>query len=274
MTYLSNDSIGLKTPSLRLIWATCLPVILAGCAEFFEKPAPAPVFQGGIPQARPIPEPVYPNTGPTPPVQPKDSDTAIEIKPLPSTPTIKPIEIKPEPIPTYRDGNSLLTPEQEQELAEFEHRQQQADEPVTQEAPPETDGAFTDFLPSPPVPETPPPPPFEPLTEFAPQSPAVGALMLAANKNTDQGKIDSATTSIERAIRIEPRNAALYYKLAVLRLEQNKPRLAEGLAKKSALLASGDKQLKKHSWLLIAKARDMQNNPEGAKEARAQAEKY
>jgi hypothetical protein len=39
-------------------------------------------------------------------------------------------------------------------------------------------------------------------------------------------------------------------------------------------LAGNDKALKKHSWLLIGRARDMQNNPDGAKEARKKAEKF
>lgn len=98
--------------------------------------------------------------------------------------------------------------------------------------------------------------------------------MLAANKNADKGNVESATTTIERAIRIEPRNPTLFYKLALLRLKQSKPALAEDLAKKSALLAGNDKALKKHSWLLIGRARDMQNDPEGAKEARKKAEKF
>ena len=121
---------------------------------------------------------------------------------------------------------------------------------------------------------TPQPPSFQPLENFAPLSPVVGALVLAANKSSSQGNIDSATTTIERAIRIEPRNATLFYKLALLRLKQSKPGMAEDLAQKSLLLASGDNQLKKHCWLLIAKAREMQNKPQGAEEARGKADKF
>ncbi|MGR8999486.1 MAG: tetratricopeptide repeat protein [Gammaproteobacteria bacterium] len=119
-----------------------------------------------------------------------------------------------------------------------------------------------------------PPPPFEPLESFAPLSPAVNALALAANQNTQSGNIDAAAATIERAIRIEPRNATLYYKLALLRLKQSKPRLAEDLAKKAALLASNDTQLKKHSWLLVARAREMQGDLKGGKAARAKAEQF
>ncbi|MDD5273810.1 MAG: hypothetical protein PHU14_13970, partial [Methylovulum sp.] len=125
-----------------------------------------------------------------------------------------------------------------------------------------------------PPPPPPPPPVFEPLQTFAPLSPVVGTLVLAANKSADKGNVESATATIERAIRIEPRNPTLFYKLALLRLRQSKPVLAEDLAKKSALLAAADKQLKKHSWLLIARAREMQNNLDGAKEARKKADNF
>jgi Tfp pilus assembly protein PilF len=100
------------------------------------------------------------------------------------------------------------------------------------------------------------------------------ALVIAANQNTQKGDIQSATTTIERAIRIEPRNATLYYQLAVLRLKESKPTLAEDLAKKCLLLASNDTRLKKHSWLLIAEAREMQKDFDGSKEAKDKADGF
>jgi len=240
----------------RFFLVGCLPAALTGCAEFYAANPPAPVYDGAGAT-------VYRQHKPQPPVVQKQPEpkTAVETQPLDTGTPIAPIEITPEPLPPEQ---TLLTPEQEQELLALEQGQQPAPEPQ----PATPDGSLAV------QPDIPPPPPFEPLQTFAPLSPGVGALVLAATKTAGQGNIDSATTTIERAIRIEPRNATLYYKLALLRLKQSKPRLAEDLAKKSALLASGDKQLKKHSWLLIAKARDMQNNPEGAKEARAKADQF
>jgi hypothetical protein len=125
---------------------------------------------------------------------------------------------------------------------------------------------------------TPPPAseltPFEPMEVTVPLSPAVGALVSAANQNSKTGDLDSAAASIERAIRIEPRNATLFYKLALLRLKQSKPHLAEDLAKKSALLASTDNTLKKNCWLLIAHAREVQQDFAGAKQAREKADNF
>ena len=63
----------------------------------------------------------------------------------------------------------------------------------------------------------------------------------------------------------------MYYKLALLKLKASKPREAEDLAKKAALLASNDIAIKKHSWLLIAKSREVQGNIDGANEARTKA---
>ncbi|NOR68975.1 MAG: hypothetical protein GQ532_04655, partial [Methylomarinum sp.] len=105
-------------------------------------------------------------------------------------------------------------------------------------------------------------------------SPAIVALMSEADRNSKAGQLDSAVATIERALRIDARNPILTYKLAVLRLKQSKPRLAEDLAKKAALLAGKDKNLKKQSWLLISEARRQQNNLYGAKEAKLKANSF
>lgn len=116
--------------------------------------------------------------------------------------------------------------------------------------------------------------PFKPLDSVASGSAAVSALVLASNQDSQAGKMDSAVATMERAIRLEPRNPTLLYKLAVLRLQQAKPAQAEDLAKKAALLASKDARLKKHSWLLIARAREVQQDHAGAKEARQKADSF
>ncbi|MGZ8152759.1 MAG: tetratricopeptide repeat protein [Methylococcaceae bacterium] len=234
----------------RFLLICTLPSLIVGCAGFDTQP-PAPVYQGGSPVYT-----RYPSAAPkVEPVIIEKPVDIVETKPLEDrkTPITAPIEMLPEP----------LTPDQETPLEE----EPSAAELTLPELPP------AEIVKPAPPPE-PASPPFTPLESFAPMSPVVGSLVVSANKNTQSGDIESATTTIERAIRIEPRNATLYYKLAVLRLNQSKPRLAEDLAKKSALLATNDNQLKKHSWLLIAKAREMQKNFDGAKEARAKASKF
>ena len=105
-----------------------------------------------------------------------------------------------------------------------------------------------------------------------PMSPAVLALVSEAERSSASGDLESAVVTIERALRIDSRNPTLTYKLAAIRLKQFKPRLAEDLAKKAALLSADDKALKKKSWLLISEARRQQKNYHGAKEARLKAD--
>lgn len=104
--------------------------------------------------------------------------------------------------------------------------------------------------------------------------PAVIALLTDADRNRASGNLDAAVVSTERALRIDSRNPTLTYKLAQLRIKQNKPQLAEELAGKAALLAGSDLDLKRKSWLLIAEARRMQQNYQGAKEAKAKSESF
>ena len=110
------------------------------------------------------------------------------------------------------------------------------------------------------------------LPKTKPLSPAILSLVKEAEKSSRAGDYESAVSTIERALRIEPRNPTLTYKLAQLRLKQSKPRLAEDLAKKAALLSAQDKTLKRQSWLLISEARKQQNNDYGAKQARIKAD--
>jgi hypothetical protein len=218
----------------RFILIFSLPSFLAGCSEFYGSQPPAPVYGSGSTVYSKTPPSLSKPKAPKPIISEPTSEGSDEIV---KTKPLKEFAPVTEPIEELKP--EPLTPEQEQ----------QGQEALA-------------------------PPPFEPLETFAPLSPAVSALALAANQNSKSGNIESATTTIERAIRIEPRNATLYYKLALLRLKQSKPRLAEDLAKKAALLASNDVQLKKHSWLLVARAREMQGDLKGSSEARAKADKF
>ena len=231
-------------PLKRLIIICTLPSFIAGCAEFYGSEPAAPVYE---------PQPKIQKQAAKP--QKKSKSHKVPSKETVKTqPLVEFSEIKPEPLFPSASPNS---------------------EPIPSNTPEST-------LPAPPASEaqvsSPPPPseltPFEPIEATVPLSPAVGALVLAANQNSKAGDLDSAAASIERAIRIEPRNATLFYKLALLRIKQAKPHLAEDLAKKSALLASNDNTLKKHCWLLIAHAREMQNNFSGADDAREKADRF
>ncbi|MGZ5045177.1 MAG: tetratricopeptide repeat protein [Methylobacter sp.] len=224
----------------RLVIICTLPSFLAGCAEFYGSQPPAPIYGGQPKSQKPSSnqQKRAKSSGAASKgvvkTQPLKDFSAIKSEPLAPPPELPPAE----PTPT---------------------------EPATLEA-------LEPSLPTPPAPSE--LTPFQPIEATVPLSPVVGALVSAANQNSKAGDPDSAAASIERAIRIEPRNATLFYKLAVLRLQQSKPRLAEDLAKKSALLASTNNTLKKHCWLLIAHAREIQQDFAGAKEARAKADSF
>ena len=98
------------------------------------------------------------------------------------------------------------------------------------------------------------------------------ALLDGAEENRLAGRYDLAASSLERAIRISPRDPVLWNRLAQVRLDQEKPGLAESLAKKSNLLAEGNRQLQYNNWMLIAEAREALGDRAGANTARQKAD--
>jgi len=108
----------------------------------------------------------------------------------------------------------------------------------------------------------------------AKSSNVVVALLADADNSYQQGNVDDSVATIERALRIEPRNALLLHKLAVLKLAQEEPELAINLAKKSALLAEGNAGLKKKNWRLIADIYEQQGDLANANSARQKANQF
>ena len=140
----------------------------------------------------------------------------------------------------------------------------------------------TDLTPVPPVvPETPPaaPRPAAPArpAELPPAeitregNQAVVALLDSADKYVKGGQLDKAGAALERALRIEPRNAGIWHDLAQIRLHQGQYQQAESLASKSNNLANGNRSLQSRNWKLISVARKAGGNTAGAEEAEAQA---
>lgn len=127
--------------------------------------------------------------------------------------------------------------------------------------------------------ETPPPakapPPPEPAPQNSPPAatpPAVLALLGDAESNLQSGDFEDAASSLERAIRIQPRNPRLWHALAEVRLKQQQPILAEDLAKKSTLHAKGDAALIRANWAIIAEARRQKgDDPDSAADAQRKA---
>lgn len=243
-----------KFPALRnaLLIGGVLPIFVTGCTGLSGSQPPAPVYSSNRPYNPPQKTKSMPS--------PKKVEDVVQVKPLEDfTPIVEPLEdVKIEPIIAPISSIPAVN----------------SDIPKVIEVAPPTKKLLMPITPA----ET-GVPKFEsaPISEFKPaessvtQSPAVTALMTAAAQSTKTGDVEAASAAMERAIRIEPRNAELLYKLAVLRLKQSKPILAEDLAKKAALLAGKDNTLKKNSWLLIVHAKEMQGDKAGAEEAKNKA---
>jgi len=139
-----------------------------------------------------------------------------------------------------------------------------ATQPETAPAPaPQEPGAA---VPSP-TPEAAPPP----ISRS--ENVAVAGLMESARADAAAGKLATAAASIERALRIEPRNPRLWQELARVRLQQTQYAQAENMAARSNSYAGSDNALRAENWRLIAQSRDARGDADGARAARESAEK-
>jgi len=100
---------------------------------------------------------------------------------------------------------------------------------------------------------------------------AVIALLDLAHTDDQAGRHEAAGASLERALRIEPRNPWLWHELAQLRLTQGQYEQAISLARKSNSFAGQDRRLQALNWRAISDARVAQGDSSGAEQALKQA---
>jgi len=118
-----------------------------------------------------------------------------------------------------------------------------------------------------PAPEAPPaaaPPPHK-------ENVAIAGLMESARSASASGDLSGAAASLERALRIEPRNPRLWQELARVRLKQGQFAQAESVAARSNSWAGEDRGLRAENWRLIAESRRARGDAEGAKAALEQS---
>jgi predicted Zn-dependent protease len=96
---------------------------------------------------------------------------------------------------------------------------------------------------------------------------AVIALLDRSRLDNGGGQREAAGASLERALRIEPRNGWLWHELAQLRLAQGQYAQAASLAQKSISFAARERRLQALNWRVIGNARVAQGNPAGAEQA-------
>lgn len=95
-------------------------------------------------------------------------------------------------------------------------------------------------------------------------SPVVARLMVSADTQRRNGDLDAAANSLERALRIEPRNARLWSRLADVRFAQKNWQQSAQLAAKSNTLSGNDTALRRQNWYLMANAYDALGDTERA----------
>ncbi|HWM43408.1 MAG TPA: tetratricopeptide repeat protein [Burkholderiales bacterium] len=123
-----------------------------------------------------------------------------------------------------------------------------------------------------PAPETKPEPaPSTPAAPPAKENIAIAGLMDSARTDAAAGNLAGAAASLERALRIEPRNPRLWQELARVRLKQGQFAQAENVAARSNSWAADDKALRAENWRLIAESRRARGDNEGAQAALEQA---
>ena len=118
----------------------------------------------------------------------------------------------------------------------------------------------------------PPPSPFPTLPPH-PETPAVASLIDNARLDSQAGRYSNAAASLERALRIEPRNPRLWQELSRVRLAQRDYDQAESCAQRSNSWAGSDNALRFENWQLIAQAREARGDSAGAKAAVDAAER-
>ena len=142
--------------------------------------------------------------------------------------------------------------------------------PPFKSEPPATQGAVAASGRGPTLPTVPPPgsttepvieaPAPAPLPRERPKvapatlSPASKALVSQAQAQRKRGDLPGATVSLERALRIEPRNPLLWVEMGRLRMDQRNYPQAEAMGRKALSMAIGDNRTQSQAWQLVADA--------------------
>ncbi|WP_426136005.1 tetratricopeptide repeat protein [Pseudomonas sp. PWP3-1b2] len=97
------------------------------------------------------------------------------------------------------------------------------------------------------------------------------ALLTTAQQQQAGGDLNGASSSLERAQRVAPREPQVLFRLAQVRLAQGDAPQAEQFARRGLTLANGRPDLQANLWGLIGDARAAQGDAAGAAQARQKA---
>ncbi|MFV9649915.1 tetratricopeptide repeat protein [Pseudomonas citrulli] len=97
------------------------------------------------------------------------------------------------------------------------------------------------------------------------------ALLTTAQQQQAGGDLNGASSSLERAQRVAPREPQVLYRLAQVRMAQGDAPQAEQFARRGLTLANDRPDLQASLWALIGDARAAQGDAAGAAQARQKA---
>ncbi len=101
-------------------------------------------------------------------------------------------------------------------------------------------------------------PPVVPTTITPTKNPTVQNIQAQATQLKNKGQLESAAQTLERGLRIAPKNASLWSQLADVRLQQQQYGQAQSMAQKSNNLAGANASLIQKNQSIIMKAQKQQ----------------
>jgi len=105
-------------------------------------------------------------------------------------------------------------------------------------------------------------------------TPTIENLLKRALAQYEQNELGMAGTTVERALRIAPRDPILWYFLARIRYVQKNTEQAIQLAMRANSFAKGNAYLTALNWRTVADARSVQGDQVGAQQALSQVQFY
>jgi Flp pilus assembly protein TadD len=109
------------------------------------------------------------------------------------------------------------------------------------------------------------------MTEATRPTAATASLLAAAQTASEERNFADAISYLERAVRIEPRNATLWIELSDAHLANGNTNAADQHVRKAIALAGADAALTRLAWLQLADVREAEGN---LSEARAIRRRY
>jgi len=105
-------------------------------------------------------------------------------------------------------------------------------------------------------------------------TPPIASLLERALFQYRDNELGGAGATVERALRIAPRDPTLWYFLSRIRYVQKNMEQAVQLALRSNSIAKKNDYLMALNWRTVAEAKRQQGDPKGVKQALSQAQFY